>query len=854
MTEKRSALVEALFHLLPGVAPGPRRFLLSIKRACYNQREIRHYRKDPRWIELGYASGCLMEEVAELEACIHELDSSFEELYLREHGRERSHLLTLLDDLRFVRGIALGSPELVRKARELRRFPSKGRQHNKVEQSLARFVTRSAAKLSPYSTLTPMALGRVGDGKEALRFLETERTQEKSLLRANRSLLDQCCSILLEHPPVRARCLVSLNDSLEEVEPLRYRFLRPGRWSFDSKNGQLRFLSASQVKATLAGPIVPVVLELLEGGGASYADLPSRILARAGGYVESDVRAVVDGLISLGVLILLPPWPTYEPHLERSMLRVLSELLPDPALQPVVEVLNRLLKQESDYHQESDPGRAAEELRGTVQDLLEAVLRPWGHDPEVTYQTQGQHRLYEDVFLFPDKNEPELLELSSHTAKGLLKIARMLFRFAHLHSHRHDVMHGLAALWRTRWPERKEIGALELFFGLKDFWNSYLAFDLANRDRLFSSFNPLGLVSVHELEELRGAIYKETQDLMREGQNGWELEPALLSRLLERIPSRYLPAVDPCIFVQPATPDGDLWVLNRLFEGTGRYGSRFHAALETWTPGRYLPLLVANSVMGPAANPIYLLDLLHSQGNTSNLRFPQTSKVLEMPGERLDLPRERRVGLRDLKVRADLAGETFQLVGAQGERYLPVALSSISNIYMPVFLRFLSLFGNYEVRQVVPRPKPARRDGVVCSERLTCGNLVLRRKRWVLEEEQLGPDTAGLGPAETFTRINTWRYQKGLPEQVFLYERMNSPEGVETYKPQYIDFSSPTLAHLLHASLKGSAKRLIFEEPLPLHTSFPSGFIGQRWGLEVQIEGIGLIEDNNSVQSDPSPH
>lgn len=849
----RAALTEVIFRLLPAADPGSRRFLLSIKRACFNQREIRQHRGDPQWIELRCVSGCLAEEIAEFEARLHELDSSFEGLYARERDRERSHLLAAVDDGRFVRGIALGSPELVSRARELRQGPVRwGRRERKVEQSLARFVTRAAAKLSPNSTLTPMALCRVGGEPGGLRFLPGEPRREKSLLRANRSLLDQCCAILFWHPPVRARCLVSLNDTLEEIEPRRYRYLRPGSWSFDPRSGQLRFLSASQVKATLTEPLVPAVFELLAAGPTTYEDLASRMLARADVEAEAAVRPVLDNLISLGVLLLLPPWPTYEPHVERRLQRLLSALPPDPVLQPVLGALDRLLAGESDYQRESDPADAAQALQGAIQGLLEAVLEPWDRDSEAVYQTKDRHWLYEDVFLLAATGERALLEISSPALEDIMATAKTLFRFAHLYSHRHDVLHNLAALWQERWPERSEIGALELFFSLRDFWNGYLAFDLEHRDRLFSSFNPLDLAAIRELDELRAAIYKGTQDLMREGAAEWELDPGAFARLLDGIPSRYSPAVGPCVFVQPATAAGDLWVLNRLFEGTGRYGSRFFAAMESWMPAGFLERLTANSVLSSAAGPLYLLDLMYSQGSTSNARIPQIFKVLEMPGERLDLPAERRVRLRDLRVRADLARGTFELVAAQDRRCIPVHLSSISNIYMPVVLRFLSLFGPYEVRQVVPRPRPARQGAVTFSDRLTCGNLVIRRRRWVLEQEGFPQDEAKLSPAEAFTRMHAWRCRQGLPQQVFLYEMMRSPEGAEVFKPQYLDFSSPALVSLFQASLKNTPKRLIFEEPLPLHTSFPTGFENEKWGLELQIDSICLLAGEDSARSQSS--
>jgi hypothetical protein len=90
-------------------------------------------------------------------------------------------------------------------------------------------VTRAAAKLSPNSTLTGFSLGALGEvaGPGRIGLLDAS-LKDVSLVRVSRHVLEGCQTLLLRHPLVRDRCDLALNDTAEEIEPGRYRFLRPG--------------------------------------------------------------------------------------------------------------------------------------------------------------------------------------------------------------------------------------------------------------------------------------------------------------------------------------------------------------------------------------------------------------------------------------------------------------------------------------------------------------------------------------------------------------------------------------------------------------------------------------------------
>lgn len=859
LRQARSRMVEILYQAVPLSPPPLRRFLLAIKRQCFNDRSIRDYRDAAEWTDLQRVSGHLVDRIADLETQLSENDRQFKETYLREQSRERHHLLAQLETSNVARGVALASPDLIARARRLRGkpFASFGRKDKKVERSLLRFVSRSAVKLSPYSTLTPVGLGLVHSHSDVRLRLLDGSIEEHSLFRVNRTILEQCCGMLLSYPVVRAHCRVALNDTLEEIEPGRYRFLQPSHWHFDRPTGNLCFVSASQVKATLGGPLITSLKSLLNERTLPYGRLVAELEKVHSPDGESDTElsreicATLDKLESLGFLKLLLPWPTCEPHLEHRLLSYLETFSGHHELRPLVDILKRLIALEEGYSLEPKPETSVKRIRAALGALLRAVQDLIGRRPEQHQIGSTDLRsLYEDVFLVSNGEtnsmDREILQVSSKDVDEVMTHAEALSRFCCLYSHRHDILHTLAALWCDRWPLREEIGFLELFHEVQDMWKGYLKFDFDQRNSLFSSFNPLNLRTIDLLNHMRADIFEKTQQAMEQNSEGRQLPLSTFCSILDDIPDRYAPLVGACVFVQPVDYGQNVWVLNRLFEGTGRYGSRYSVVMDESMRSRFITHLLSRSAVEIDDEKTELLDLMFTNGNTSNLRIPQTSRVLEIPGEHIGLSPERRVLLRDLKIRINRARRTFRLVDSAGQRYLPVHLSSVSNLYMPVILRFLTVFGPYEVRQVFPRPQPRVAGEDKYFDRVTCGKLVIRRKRWELGSHTLRNSTSkSTSDVGCFESVQRWRLERGLPPQVFLYEQiLQAADGGEVYKPQYLDFTSPSFMSLFMSILRSEAGggRLIFEEALPNLASFLPGRDRDRWGVELQIDSIALGE------------
>jgi hypothetical protein len=850
----RHALVDAIRETLPRFDAPARRFLLAVKRSCFNGRDLETYRWRAEWGELLRVSPSLVEHIVSLEEQLRENDQAFTNLYKGEFARERRHILTLLEDRRFLRGIALGRPGLVEKIRA--RAPSLVASEflarpEKWEQSLQRFVTRAATKLSANSTLTSYALGSIQAFPNAMGFRFVEALQhEVSLVRINRPELEQFQTLLMRHPAVRERALVMWNDSLEELESGQYRFLRSGHWDLDPGATQFHFARPVKITVRLSNPLLRAAQEALRNGALCYNLLLALLEnedRRTTGTVDPRNRSAIDQLIDLGILIILPPWPVYEVCLEQRIWRFLHALPDEPTLRATTDALGDLLTLEEGFASVLQPESSVVSMRDAFSRLLGTVIQLAGHQNPIVVQAH----LFEDVLLENVlESERRIFQIAPSSVQDILRSASLVSRFAGLFNHRHDILHTLAAWWRENEPRRREIPFVEIARMFAPLWRDFLQFDKTANESALNTFDPLQATANGILRERRERLLIQSTELLRKSPTKDLLPEQQLAELLDDLPHRYAPMFGPSVFVQPVDGEGSFWVLNRLYEGTGRYLSRVTPLLKGSLQKRFLDHLTARSVINLEEEEADLLEVKHPWGTLVNAHPPQAAKVLDLRGLYLDLPRERRVGLGDLTIQADLDSETFRLIDSSGRRVLPTHLSTLTDSKLPALLRFLLMFGPGETRGVFPFPHSESNEHFTSFNRLTCGRLILCRRRWTIEIENLRNDLAGATDRRAYAYIHKWLRRLGLPAEGFYYER--------TYyggiKPHYVDFTSPTLCRLFVSSLqKKTGSYLRFEEALPSPTDFPLDSSLNRRGFELLIDSLAVRTlSENSFAGVPS--
>jgi hypothetical protein len=839
----RAELVERLHGLVRLASLEFRHFFLTVKRDAFNGRSLVRHRKDSRWAELARLAGPLADRAASLEGRLESWRHEFAAAYRRQREVEHQALLATLDDSGFLRGLALASPVLAEAAERARRSGGPGiansRRESRLDLGLLRYVSRAALKLSPFSTLTRVALGKIeGETPEILTWA-AEGWSERSLLRLRRYQSEELVELLRLHRPFREGLELRLNPTLEEISSERYRFLRPERWVPDVQTGGLRSVSASMVEINLPCLLVAGVFGEMSYGPRFYRDLSTAQSSEPGGAEAAELT--LDALIEAGVLLQELPWPGNEPHLEKRLLSYLRTLPTDDRLRPVLEALASLVALEEDYSKAPKPVRSLAAIDRSLDELWRAAALLAGLASDAGRFRSPAGDVCEDVLLVSARTGQEVLRISKGAVQDIVRSVAPWARLTAFLGSRADFLLTLAVFLSRRWPDRREVSFLEAFGAAQPLWREYRKATAASGGR--PVFNPLGLEKISALAELRSGIWNDLREILRGLPAGAPLPVATLESLAARIPEEYASTVGPCLFVQPADSSGNLWVLNRIFEGIGRYGSRFTFLMDGDTRRRYISRFVSASTLQVDGEPVDLLDLMWSRRDTLNVHTVQTARVLAIPGETLDRHEAEPVELRDLRV--TLRAGPPRLTDSKGRRVLPVHLGGTACSLMPFVIQFLAQWGPGEILPL-RSPVPTRAEGTLqVQERLTSGCLVLARRRWVASlGEDLRRQAAAASEEDAFAALNRWRMEKNLPERLFWIEKIHHAKVGEVYKPQYMNFSSPLFVEVFRSALRLNSDPLTFEEALPSPSDLPLGPGGERWAVELQLDTLPLGPDD----------
>lgn len=843
LTEARRDLGERLHEVIAAAAPRERRFLLDVKRACYNGRSLSPYQSRPLWQELLPRMGPEADRVSRLEERVLALGEELGRVYAGELEREKRHLLSLVADPALRRGLALSSPSLMASLPRLAACPvaGEGRKERRARLSLLRYASRAALKLSPFSTLTRYVLARVAEADSSPLVLLGRPTQwqERSLVRLRRYLVEQVAAILLRCPPLRQSLTLELNPSLREAAPGRYRLLGPVEWTLPD-DGRPARQTGGKLREV---PVAPAVVEWLEerlGSPVPWSLLQAELTARLGAEGgEERARSLLERLVELGILVPVPPWSCEDARLEERLLAWVSGFPESPSLAAVTRSLADLVELEESFHRSSTPATAIQTIESRLEETWRAAAEAAGLAPAVPLQRRKDNEVYEDVLLL-GATGAEGLEVSRGRLEEVLRDVEPWFRLVDFFTPRHELLHTFEALARRRWPERTDVGALELFEEALPMWSEIRQVVVRPPPPSAEApiaFDPLRLPEIAELGALRRSVWNRLQGALSTGTEERCLATGELLSIVADLPPRYAPRLGPCLFLQPADLAGESWVLNRIFEGTGRYGSRLTPILPDALRRRFLEPLVARSTLRDGEEEIDVLDLVSSRGDTLNVHAVQTRRVLVLPGEPSPVPPERRVDPSELRVRC--AGNAPELVDATGRRLLPVHLGAATLAYMPPLITFLALFGPGEVRPLEP-PRSRRRSGdVEILDRVVLGRLVLARRRWIVPADMLRK-AVQLPPSQAFAAITRLRQDHGIPPAVFVIERVRFGTEVEVFKPQYLDLRSPSFCELLELIVRESDKPLVLEEMLPTPEAFPRDTAGVGWAVELQMDTFSL--------------
>lgn len=846
LQEARRSLAQHLHEAIGEASPTQRRLLLEIRRDAVRGRGLQRYAGKVRDAELPADAAGQIDDVIDLEEQVQQRRREFEEGFEAQRNRERHHLIEISKDFRFLRGLAHGSVVLTENLPRLTATPpdAYGRRERRLLESLYRYVTRAAVKLSPLSTLTAIGLGVAGTGFPKFRLLGSRPWRERTLICLRRYFLDQCCDLLTHSPPFKEKLGVLLNETTERLQRDIFRLLRPGRWQYDADAAVMKFQRPALVKVRLRGPLVEWLLE--PGAvGRSYRHLIEEAARRCSDDPESETQRTIDELIRIGFLRFVWPWNADEFHLERRLLSYVESLAPD--LQEIAEVLHRLIAVLDGYAESRSPSRDAAEVKQGVWQLRQAAARAAG----VAWQVEddpAERYFQEDVVLAPPNGTAvwgEIVHLPLSDVQRVLVSITPLVRLCNLGTLRFDFLHTLGAFVSSQWPGREEIGFLDAFESAHGLFQDYVRFEVARRTAPSLSaacFNPLELPALEELRQWRQQTFGRLSGCIeREGEH-LRIRHRELSALLDEVPKPYAETRDFCAFVQPVGGASRQWVLNTCFEGAGRMGSRYTGAMDQRMRDVWTSYFMRHAVFWRDEERYELVDLFCPAGNTMNVHLAQTPRAIEISSLSTTPPTWHRLRLGDLRLRCPGVDQPPYVVDRDGNHLLPIHVGGLVFRYMPHLLKFLTMFGLGEFQFFFPSRPACYEEDVTVLDRLVIGDVVCLRKRWVCDPAPLRAELCGLGDAEAFVAVDRWRRSRTIGEQVFLIEPLALESKKPQHKPQYIDFRSPFSVALFRSAVSLDIPKLHMTEALPCPEAFPLDEAGVPWAVEFQLDSFGVPE------------
>jgi hypothetical protein len=844
LEQMRASLVDCLHQAIHGAAREERRFLLAIKRHCFNGERLAIHRMNPCWPLLLNVASSLVEPIMAREEEIAALDAAIDGSYGQALRWERESIARLSENRPFMRGVALASPVVAQNLGRLNgREPSTfGRREKRLCLTLLRYASRAALKLSPLSTLTRTGLALVVS--QTLKYLELapECTwKERSSISLRRELLEQCSCLLLRCHGFTSGLQVSLNETVVHDGDGCSSFLRPGRWEFDDEAKAFRYRDPSFVKARLEGSLLPWLDTELRDGSKLYSLLLERARAVAGFEDSELIGQGIADLLDVGFLNLDLPWDFSGIDLESQILSTL-ERSGTVELSGIRSSLQGVFDLIKGYAQADSPADLLAASQRGVEEVFRSLSPAAGINPQVDFKAQ-EKTFEEDVFLYSDADRSGLgvARLSQDRMFEILQALEPIARLISLQSSLPDFRSTLAAFAESRWPGARDVGLLELFNSARPLFDQYLRYRAVPPGRSVpqhQGFNPLGLDSVKNHAHWRRTVEALLGTCLQEDDNGQRLCPKHLGLLLDQVVDSPVHPSAFCAFIQPLDPRGQRWVLNAISDGFGRLGSRFTPGMDAGTRDYWTSYFTERSVFELEGEEVELVDVTCPEHRTINVHAPQTFRVLRMPGEHAALPEQRLMRLDDLRVRLRGADRSPVLTDKAGQRLLPVHLGSLAAGGTPTLLKFIGVFGPGERQWRLPTRAPQMQRGIQVLNRHLVGDIVYSRKKWMILPQEIMSRMDKHGDVEAFVAINRWRLENDIPDQVFVKEPMLLAGSVYRQKPQYISFSSPLFVQIFKSMLKADAKSLLLEEVLPVPEQFP--LCDRRWAVEVQLESFAL--------------
>lgn len=840
------SLCDALYQAVPVCrSDSDRRRLIELKRNVHNLRAIERdqFLSVEKLLPANLRSR-LTEWVAKQQEYRNLIEQGpqilGDELQLR-----RRQLKNLCRQPDFLNAILLSNPGLIQ---VIERYCSSddavlGKRERQAEMTIAGYLARMATRATPLSTFAGVGYG-FWDSRPGSPELRFSRHARRSGIRLNDSLLREITRRLSESPRLRPYLRLFVNPALRR------------------RNGQMHWVR-TRISCRLSGrmlekqvqefarlkssPLAAQALSLVEEGHAELlcGELVEALAARTG-LSRHRAQEVVDKLIDLHLLECRLTVADICPHPLNRLIEAMAQI-PDPQAQQARRRLQTLASLLRDFSQApyDERVRLLAEIRQVADELCKEVSIPLG--PNV------KNLLYEDLGLnLLCSNFPQAPFQSAIRELDLLCRLVALFDMS-------TIMNCLAARFFVQ-----RYGGSSEGVDLLDFYRDFLLQFKASQSELVPEdivglrFAPFQ--STPELERLR-RLQADLNRLLESlsDQDGEEvvLDYQRLRRFVEPLQDDFPPAPGTALLCQIAKVGKDEWiVIQRILPGLGRYLSRFHYLFGDQRQNGANPLLKSVRRFGRRVqgDDRLFADLGGGFGFNGNLRPLQTDCSIHYPGTVPLTPRQQTIPLSDLQLRYHQEQKRFSfLCKRTGRQIVPVDLGFMFIFSQPPLYQFLSLISparNISGPPLLRFPAPQGGSGRHFP-RVRLGNLILRRRRWVLHPSDIPQRRQGEPEFQLLLRLRRWQRNSGLPDEAYLHIPSTN---------ELAQWAEDRARHTANGQPKGTQREQDLL-PEPLHVQFADYFslqnllrLSRRAPSDIILEEVLPGAEDMVVRQGPHKH
>lgn len=815
LTAMGSSLCDAMYRIAGSaeITPDLRRHLVNARRDLFNLRI-------PQRVDL--IQRCLTQDEAALlgrwveEARrLHLAWQNGEQILHGELDDTTAHLQHWSQYPGFAQAIVLASLPLHQKLQTYVRTPvvEQNRRLRKVEPSLVMYLTRAATKTSPFSTLTPVAMGVWDDeGPSSVRWEPAHRRWGPSGMAAiNQAHVMRLAAGIAAHPDFRDHVRLRLNPTLN-CDSERY----TAYGCFDQHHmGRVAF-AGERLVAVARTPEIDWLVDMIRNG----ADRWSGVERLATGLDIEYLRAVLEVLVNAQVVEAYWSISEHDPNYISALVEALKSV-PGGRSSDLRANLDDMTQILTDL-----PGLPAQERSSTIQSLssrFATACRLVDLDPT----SLGSLSIFEDA-AWPDTS----LEANPHHWRSALKGLSLV-----------QMTLPLFDRWRLCGMVMRDFFIQQYGFGGTCTDVISFVLDIHEYIPFLQGRTNVQIAEAVEHDKVRKLVAlfaSHLQSAVCEAGQGREvvLESDRLERLCEGIPEPLLSFPDAhSYFVQPVPATGQ-FVLNQIAAGMGRSVARYAHLLDHLDEGRFSQVL--NRYLGQVTAPGQkTLELPGSFGFNANRRPAYGETWLDYPGVNLVDDERERIRVHDLCIRHCPKANRLLLIHRQsGTELLPLNLGALTFLLAPVLFRGLSLFnpvGNVDLPLLDLLESgltQEQRSEVRRYPRIRLEGTYLMRETWVIPRSRLPVRRKEASDFEFACQVERWRQELGLPRRVFVRATLEPDQiwaravlGVDGggsaeirdlhRKPQYVDFQSQVMVDVLSRHFCAVDTVLVVQEMLP---------------------------------------